>query len=231
MGDYNLQVCWRFRSPHFCVFLLLLELPRFPMLSAHNLACVRGDRRLFSALNVSVSAGEWLHVRGANGAGKTSLLRLLAGLAQPAEGEVLWGGQSIRTDDGVYRRNFLFLGHQGALKDDLTAQEGLFFSAAIDGVGLSKDAATNALRRVGLKGSEDLPVRCLSAGQKRRVMLARLVSRSVKLWILDEPFTALDVKAVEMLVGLVGDHLTAGGIVVMTSHQTVTIPGGRVLQL
>ncbi len=201
------------------------------MLIAHRLACVRGDRHLFSALNLSVSAGEWLHVRGANGAGKTSLLRLLAGLAQPAEGDVLWDGQSIRTDDGVYRRSFLFLGHQGALKEDLTAHESLHFSAAIDGIDLTHDAVAHALCKVGLRGSEDLPVRCLSAGQKRRVMLARLVSRAAKLWILDEPFTALDVKAVEMLEGLVCDHVNAGGMAVMTSHQAVAIPGGRVFQL
>jgi heme exporter protein A len=131
----------------------------------------------------------------------------------------------------VYRRNFLFLGHQGALKEDLTAQESVLFSAAIDGVGLDKEAAAHALGRVGLRGCEELPVRCLSAGQKRRVMLARLVSRAAKLWILDEPFTALDVKAVEMLEGLVGAHVKAGGMVVMTSHQAIAIPGGRVLQL
>lgn len=201
------------------------------MLSAHRLACVRGDRHLFSALSLSVCAGEWLHVRGANGAGKTSLLRLLAGLAQPAEGGVLWAGQSIRADDGEYRRNLLFLGHQGALKEDLTAQESLRFSAAIDGFSLSHGDATLALGKVGLKGSEDLPVRCLSAGQKRRVMLARLVSRAAKLWILDEPFTALDIKAVEMLEALIGEHVNAGGMAVMTSHQAVAIPSGLVLQL
>ena len=201
------------------------------MLSAHRLACVRGDRHLFSALSLSVSAGEWLHVRGANGSGKTSLLRLLAGLAQPAEGDVLWAGHSIRADDGEYRRSLLFLGHQGALKEDLTAQESLRFSAAIDGFGLTNCDATHALSKVGLKGSEDLPVRCLSAGQKRRVMLARLVSRTAKLWILDEPFTALDIKAVEMLEALIGEHVNAGGMAVMTSHQAVAIPGGLVLQL
>jgi heme exporter protein A len=222
LATYNASL-WR--------LFLLFEFPQIPMLSAHRLACVRGDRRLFSALSLSVSAGEWLHVRGANGAGKTSLLRLLAGLAQPEEGDVLWCGQSIRTDDGVYRRNLLFLGHQGALKEDLTAQESLLFSAAIDGFGLSNDAAANALCKVGLRGSEVLPVRCLSAGQKRRVMLARLVSRAAKLWILDEPFTALDIKAIEMLEGLIGEHVSAGGMVVMTSHQAVAIPGGRVLQL
>lgn len=201
------------------------------MLSAHDLACVRGDRRLFSAIDLSISAGEWLHVRGANGAGKTSLLRLLAGLAQPAEGAVLWNGQSIRSDNGVFRSNFLFLGHQGALKEDLTAHESLFFAAAIDGFSLSTVAAARALRQLGLNGIEELPIRCLSAGQKRRVMLARLVSRAAKLWILDEPFTALDAKAVEMLEELVDEHIKLGGMVVMTSHQTVGIPGGRVLQL
>ncbi len=201
------------------------------MLSAHGLSCVRGERRLFAQLDLAVDAGEWLHVRGENGAGKTSLLRLLAGLSQPLEGEVRWCGQSIQDPDSVYRHNRLFFGHHGALKEDLTALENLSYAAAIDGAGLTESHALTALARFGLKARAELPVRVLSAGQKRRVMLARLATRKTKLWVLDEPFTALDVKAVDLLANLVAEHLAGGGLAVITSHQAVPLPGGRVVQL
>jgi heme exporter protein A len=200
------------------------------MLSAHGLTCVRGDRRLFSDLDLTVKAGEWLHVRGENGAGKTSLLRLLAGLAQPADGEIRWCGEKIEKAE-AYRRNLLFFGHHGALKEDLTALENLEFAAAMDGAILPLEAALRALQRFGLKGREQLPVRVLSAGQKRRVMLARIATRNASLWILDEPFTALDVKAVDLLSTLISDHVAGGGMAILTSHQTMPIPGGRVVQL
>lgn len=201
------------------------------MLSAHGLTCVRGDRRLFAKLDLAVGAGEWLHVRGENGAGKTSLLRLLAGLSQPAEGEIRWCDQPIKHPDSLYRQNLLFFGHHGALKEDLTAMENLGFSAAMDGAEFHDAGALAALYQFGLKGREELPVRVLSAGQKRRVMLARLAIRRAKLWILDEPFTALDVKAVDLLATLIANHVAEGGMAVLTSHQTMPIPGGRVVQL
>ena len=201
------------------------------MLSAHGLSCVRGERRLFAQLDLAVDAGQWLHVRGENGAGKTSLLRLLAGLAQPAEGEVRWCGQPIRQAESGYRKNLLYFGHHGALKEDLSALENLSFAAAMDGVTLTETQALASLNRVGLRAREDLPVRVLSAGQKRRVMLARMATRHAKLWILDEPFTALDVKAVELLSQLVNEHLANGGMAVLTSHQAMPIAGGLVVQL
>ncbi len=200
------------------------------MLSAHGLTCVRGDRRLFSDLDLTIKAGEWLHVRGENGAGKTSLLRLLAGLSQPAGGEIRWCGEKIGSAED-YRRNLLFFGHHGALKEDLTAMENLGFAAAMDGALLPLETALRALQRFGLKGREQLPVRVLSAGQKRRVMLARIATRNASLWILDEPFTALDVKAVDLLSTLISDHVNGGGMAILTSHQTMPIPGGRVVQL
>lgn len=200
------------------------------MLSAHGLTCVRGDRRLFSDLDLTIKAGEWLHVRGENGAGKTSLLRLLAGLGQPADGQIRWCGEKIASAED-YRRNLLYFGHQGALKEDLTAMENLEFAAAMDGTNLSLEATLRALQRFGLKNREKLPVRVLSAGQKRRVMLARIATRDASLWILDEPFTALDVKAVDLLSTLISDHVTGGGMAILTSHQTMPIPGGRVVQL
>ncbi|MFM6991710.1 MAG: cytochrome c biogenesis heme-transporting ATPase CcmA [Rhodoferax sp.] len=201
------------------------------MLSAHGLTCERGERRLFAGLDLSIDAGEWLHVRGENGAGKTSLLRLLAGLAQPAEGEIRWNHQPIRQADDRFARERMFLGHHGALKEELTALENLQFAAELDGTPLTDAEALAALHRLGLKGREDLAVRFLSAGQKRRVLLARLLTRKARLWILDEPFTALDVKAVDMLSELIGQHLQAGGMAILTSHQSMPIPGGRVVQL
>jgi heme exporter protein A len=201
------------------------------MLSAHGLTCVRGERRLFAGLDLAVDAGQWLHVRGENGAGKTSLLRLLAGLAHPVAGEIAWCGVPIREAGEEYRRNLMFLGHHGALKEELTALENLKFAAALDGVVLPEAETLAALRRFGLTGREELPVRFLSAGQKRRVLLARLLTRKAKLWVLDEPFTALDVKAVDLLAALIGEHLVGGGMAVLTSHQAMPIPGGRELQL
>jgi heme exporter protein A len=201
------------------------------MLSAHGLTCVRGDRPLFSGVDLAVGAGEWLHVRGTNGSGKTSLLRLLAGLSQPEAGEVRWQGEPIARDAQDYRRALLFLGHHAAVKDELTGAENLRLAAQLDDVEVAPAEVLRALHRFGLKGREDLPVRFLSAGQKRRVLLARLMIRKAKLWVLDEPFTALDGRAVEMLGALVGEHLAEGGMAVITSHQPVPLAGGKVLEL
>jgi heme exporter protein A len=199
------------------------------MLSASNLSCVRGDRALFDGIDFEVGAGEWLHVRGANGCGKTSLLRLLAGLSKPAQGEIRWCGEPA--NDDTYRGDLLFLGHHAAVKEDLTALENLQLASSLDGEQLSRQEAVAALRRFGLQGREDLPVRFLSAGQKRRVLLARLVTRKARLWVLDEPFTALDTRAVQFLGTLIGEHLAGGGMAVVTSHQAIPIAGGKGLDL
>jgi len=201
------------------------------MLSAHGLTCVRGERRLFAGLDFEVGPGEWLHVQGENGAGKTSLLRMLVGLMAVAAGEIRWGGEPVRTLAEDYHRELLFLGHHGAVKEELTALENLQLSSALDGDELAEREALAALHRFGLKGREELPVRFLSAGQKRRVLLARLVTKKARLWVLDEPFTALDVKAVAMLSALIGEHLAGGGMAVLTSHQAMPIAGGKALQL
>ncbi|MFC5498244.1 cytochrome c biogenesis heme-transporting ATPase CcmA [Caenimonas terrae] len=201
------------------------------MLCGIRLACVRGERPLFSGVDLAVERGQWLHVRGANGAGKTSLLRLLAGLSPPAQGEVRWQGKPIADCSAAYRSDLLFLGHQGALKDDLTALENIELAGALDGASPPRADVVSALRRVGLQGRDELPVRFLSAGQKRRVLLARMLTRKARLWVLDEPFTALDAKGVSMLSELLHDHLADGGMAVVTSHQPIPIADGKALDL
>jgi heme exporter protein A len=201
------------------------------MLSANGLACVRGERRLFSGVDLRVEPGEWLHVRGENGVGKTSLLRLLSGLTPPAEGEVRWCDQPIEHSRHDYHSHMLFLGHHSALKEDLTALENLQLCSAMDGLTLTDSEAIATLVRFGLAGRQELPVRVLSAGQKRRVLLARLLTRKATLWILDEPFTALDVAAVDMMAALLTEHHRQGGMSVLTSHQPIALPGAKVVQL
>lgn len=194
------------------------------MLRVNNLVCVRGDRPLFSNANFSLSPGEALHISGSNGAGKTSLLRLLAGLSSPEHGEILWNDESIRVLREEFSAHLLFLGHAAALKDELTAVENLVVSSTLAGRPLKPDHAISALRQFGLKGREDLPARVLSAGQRRRVNLARLVLPDPPtLWILDEPFTALDVKAVAQLAQVIENHLHQGGMVIYTTHQEVIL--------
>lgn len=172
-----------------------------------------------------------MHVQGENGAGKTTLLRALVGLSPAAEGDIRWEGEPVGKLGEDYRRELLYLGHHGAVKEELTPLENLRLAAALDGAELSEREALAALIRFGLKGREELPVRFLSAGQKRRVLLARLVTKKARLWVLDEPFTALDVKAVDMLSGVIGEHLAAGGMAVLTSHQALPIEGGKAIRL
>ena len=200
-------------------------------LEAREITCVRGERELFSGLSLQVLPGQCLHIRGENGVGKTSLLRLLTGLTFPESGEVLWSGHSIKKDASEYHSQLLFLGHRDALKEDLSALENLRMYAAIDGITLSEQDAFTSLWRFGLKGREDLPVNCLSAGQKKRVLMARMLTRRAQVWILDEPFNALDSHAVVELQGLIVEHLENGGLAVLTSHQPLVIPGLRVLDL
>lgn len=201
------------------------------MLEARALSCTRGAKHLFSGLNLRISAGECLHVRGENGVGKTSLLRILTGLSKPESGDVLWNGLSISREPSQYHRDLLFLGHRDALKEDLTALENVQLYAALDDISLSDDVALAALWRFGLRGREHLPVNCLSAGQKRRVLMARMLTRQARLWILDEPFNALDIHAVQALQDLIAEHIEQGGLVVLTSHQEVQLANVRTLDL
>jgi heme exporter protein A len=190
-------------------------------LTVNALCCVRGDRTLFRGLEFSLSAGDLLHLKGKNGSGKTTLLRALANLLLPAEGQILWEGEPVRRLREDYTRHLLFLGHLNGIKGDLTAVENLRFAASLDGYRLKEDRAWQILADIGLRGHEDLPTKHLSQGQKRRVALARLFANDAQLWILDEPFTALDVAAVEQLQQLIRQHVDDGGIAVVTTHQAV----------
>lgn len=186
-----------------------------------GLCSVRGDRQLFQGLDVRVAAGEILLVEGRNGSGKTTLLRMFCGLIEPSGGQILWRGEPIRQLAEEYTRELLYIGHRPGVKDDLSPVENLRIAAILDGVDIDETAAWHALARIGLQGFEDLPTRYLSQGQKRRVALARLLVSTAKIWILDEPFVALDVSAVEELQGVIREHVAGGGIVILTTHQSV----------
>ena len=197
------------------------------MLEAINLACVRGDRTLFRGVSLSAGPGEAVRLAGENGSGKTSLLRILTGLSAPAEGDVRWNGEPIRAVREEFGRALAYVAHANGVKDELNPVENLMFAGAIAGEIVGEEAAKTALRRVGLVGRDHLPTRYLSQGQKRRVSLARLfITPQARLWLLDEPFTALDVKAVGELAGVIGEHLGRGGAVVFTTHQEVPVRGG-----
>ncbi len=194
------------------------------MLLANGLECVRGERRLFRDVGFELDPGTLLHVQGRNGSGKTSLLRMICGLLAPAAGDIQWNSIDIRALAETYRGELFYLGHQNAIKDDLTATENLLVSETLAGVPVTRASARESLARLGLDGYEDLPTRVLSQGQKRRVALARLLFRErCRLWVLDEPFVALDPHAVAELTGIIADQLGGEGIVVYTTHQDVTI--------
>ncbi|HIE1309203.1 TPA: cytochrome c biogenesis heme-transporting ATPase CcmA [Serratia marcescens] len=188
------------------------------MLEAKSLSCVRDERILFSELSFSVQPGDIIQVEGPNGAGKTSLLRILAGLARPDGGEVCWRGRSTLRDRAGYQQDLLFIGHQPGIKAVLTPFENLQFYQAVRGT-TDHPAIWRALEQVGLVGYEDLPVAQLSAGQQRRVALARLWLSAAPLWILDEPLTAIDKQGVAELISLFEQHAQRGCMVLLTTHQ------------
>jgi heme exporter protein A len=198
------------------------------MLQATGLECVRGDRSLFSGVSFALARGTLLHVQGPNGSGKTSLLRILAGLAQPEQGRIDWNGRPVRELGDQYRATLAYLGHQNAIKDDLSAVENLLVSERLAGGDIDAPRAREALAGLGLGRHADLPTRVLSQGQKRRAALARLAFRAqCRLWVLDEPFVALDAAAVTRLGEIIAGHARDGGIVVMTTHQAVDVPAAR----
>ncbi len=196
------------------------------MLEADNLECVRGDRTLFRGLSFRLDRGQYLLVQGSNGSGKTSLLRMLCGLVAPAHGTVRWRGQPIAELGDSYRRELTYCGHLSAIKEELSAAENVEVAAAVSGRPVSTTAARAMLAKAGLRRREDLPVRVLSQGQKRRVALARVLLAQSPLWLLDEPVTALDVDAVKWLAGEIDRHVEHGGLAVLTSHQDLPLAAG-----
>ena len=197
-----------------------------------DLACTRGNRLLFSSLSLMVKPGQLLRVRGANGAGKTSLLRMSCGLLLPTSGQVLWCGKPLTSQREKFGQDLMYLGHAAALKDELSPLENLLDSCALGGRRHEVSAALAALQSAGLRGHERTPARGLSQGQRRRSALARLaLSQSAPLWILDEPFNALDIAASSWLTCLIEAHLKNAGIVVLTSHQDMPIVAANHLDL
>lgn len=194
-------------------------------LELRGLQCVRGGRELFSGVSASVARGQMLRVQGANGAGKTSLLQMICGLVRPVEGEIRWRGRRVAEAHEEFSAQLVYIGHAAALKDDLTAVENLRASTGLSGLECSKSEAEAALAQAGLRGLGRLAARMLSQGQRKRVSLARLAlarQSSVQakmLWVLDEPFDALDAQACAWLQRLIGAHLARDGVVVLTSHQ------------
>ncbi|KAF0863635.1 cytochrome c biogenesis heme-transporting ATPase CcmA [Pseudomonas sp. LD120] len=197
-----------------------------PLLEAVALACERDWRMLFEHLDLRLTGGDMVQISGPNGSGKTSLLRLLAGLMQPTSGQVLLNGQPLHAQRAELARNLLWIGHAAGIKDVLTPEENLSWLCALH-QSATREAIWQALAAVGLRGFEDVACHTLSAGQQRRVALARLYLDGPALWVLDEPFTALDKQGVAQLEEHLANHCERGGMVVLTTHHTLTrMPSG-----
>ncbi len=206
-----------------------------PLLQVRALAGQRGERRLFSGLDFSLAAGDVVWLRGRNGRGKTTLLRLLAGLASPEHGVIEFDGAPLAEAGSAWRQHLAYVAHGNALKDDLSAAEALRFLAQLHSATAPDRAALLlALRRLGVASRADAPVRTLSQGQRRRVALARLaLPGAARLWLLDEPFDALDDSGIAALNSLLAEHAASGGATLLTSHQPLSLrsPTPRLLDL
>ena len=196
------------------------------ILAAQDLACFRGDRLLFRSLNFAIPPGQAVQIRGPNGCGKTTLLRILCCLTLPEEGNIYWRGRLVRARDPDYLRGLRYIGHSDGVKLVLTPRENLRIAMALDSF-VDESALETALTRLGLADFMDVPCRTLSAGQRRRVALARLTLGTARLWLLDEPFTALDTAGTDAVRALIDTHLEAGGCAVLTSHQPLHLDAGR----
>jgi heme exporter protein A len=205
-----------------------------------DLACQKAQRTLFEGVSFSVPSGSWLHIEGGNGCGKTSLLRILCGLAPATRGQVIWpapdpssigtASASASASASSPDRSVLhYIGHALGLKPDMSACDNLCFDAEVSGLPLSRDQALQALAAQGLQSRAHLPVRVLSQGQRQSVALARLRNSRARLWVLDEPLVGLDAQATVTARALLQSHVDAGGALVMTSHHDVQLkgPGAR----
>jgi len=199
-------------------------------LVVEQLQCIRDDRVLFDNLNFALSSGELLQIEGTNGSGKTTLLRVLCGLTLPTAGTVYWQGQAIQNLKSSYRIHLAYVGHTGGVKAELTPLENLAIAKALSAYP-TEITLTTALEQVGLYGFEEVFTRTLSAGQQRRLAIARLLVTKAPLWILDEPLTALDKKAIQMIEQLLDNHVQEGGMVIVTSHQPIHCKTTRTLLL
>ncbi|MBR9874253.1 cytochrome c biogenesis heme-transporting ATPase CcmA [Vibrio sp. J1-1] len=189
------------------------------MLEVSNLTAIRDERVLFENLKFTIKPGELVQIEGRNGTGKTTLLRIVTGLGDREEGIIKWKGEEVEKSRDFFHQDLLFLGHQTGVKRELTALENLRFYQSIQNNCSSDEEIFTALTQVGLAGREDVPVAQLSAGQQRRVALARLWLSKQILWILDEPLTAIDKQGVKVLESLFANHADNGGIVILTTHQ------------
>lgn len=194
------------------------------MLEIIGLGCVRGERRLFANVSFKLAPGGLIWIQGGNGCGKTTLLRTLCGLTRAMAGEVRWRGEAIAAWGEDYRRELTYIGHANGLKEELSAQENLLVAARLASQPAGRSEVDGVLQGMGLAGREHLPVKFLSQGQRRRAALARLkLAPPRTLWLLDEPFNALDSHAVEGVRRIMEEHLARGGMIALTSHQEVDI--------
>jgi heme exporter protein A len=207
------------------------------MLTISNISCVRGHKPLFAPVSFSLQDGQALHLEGDNGVGKTSLLRIICGLSPADSGEVLWNGVALNRQHPevveAFRASLCYVGHNLSLKDELTPIENLLFDAQVTGRSLSREKGMDALRKMGLNNRTHLPLRVLSQGQKRRTALARLSVTDAKLWVLDEPFVALDLQSLDYLRAILANHVQQGGLLLFSSHQLVELsqPNGHAMDV
>ena len=202
-----------------------------PRLEVRSLAVARGPARLFSDVSFTLASGEILALRGTNGSGKTTLLRCVAGLTRPDAGEIYWDGAPAASAESAFRGELLYAGHAPGIKDDLNAEENLAFALHLRAREASAPAIREAIAAVGLEKRRLLPARRLSAGQRRRIGLARLALDDAPLWILDEPLTALDREGENLLAERLATHVARGGLALVATHHDLPIPGGTTREL
>lgn len=201
------------------------------MFAAHQLSYQRADRDLFSKLSFSILEGQVLHIKGENGAGKSSLLKLLTGTTKADEGQITWQDNCISKDAHHFNSNLLFIGHRSGINHHLSAEENLAWYASLAGQNLSNSESNNIYKKMGLYGFEDIPSGKLSAGQQRRIALCRLLVEKKKLWILDEPLVSLDQQGVLLFEALLQAHVEQGGLAILTSHQDIQLSDKNIQRL